>query len=59
VLAGLSGALRTGLWRVLDIVAVISFAGLAAGLLFPKKRLARPELAPVVLSRTGQGEPDA
>jgi MFS family permease len=36
-----AGALSAGLWHVFDVIAVISVAALAAGLLFPHKELSQ------------------
>jgi EmrB/QacA subfamily drug resistance transporter len=41
ILAGLSGALRLGLSRVFQGIGAIALAALAAGLLFPRRSLAR------------------
>jgi MFS family permease len=59
ILARLSAGLQGGLWRVFDAIALLSVAAMAAGVLFPKRRLARAEGPAVILSPSGQEEPHA
>jgi EmrB/QacA subfamily drug resistance transporter len=43
VMAELSGQLRDGLHRVFDVIATMSIAAFAAGLLFPQRKLSQPD----------------
>jgi hypothetical protein len=47
VLAQLSGGLQEGLRHVFDVIAAMSFVALAAGMLFPQKKIAQPDSGPV------------
>jgi EmrB/QacA subfamily drug resistance transporter len=65
ILAQLSGDLHGGLVRVFDAIAVISIASTAAGLLFPRRELSRPDSlsppsrAPILAPSPSREEPHA